>query len=500
MNARTICFGLAVALASMARVAVAQPEVEWERTYGGNSADELRCLLKTSDGGFLLGGSTEIGNNDTDIWLVKTDSEGTPIWDKTYGYNNLDKCRALYENEDSTLIVASSVSLPGRYTDFGIMKMTPEGDTLWTCYFGGFEQEWPFRILKTPDHGYLILGFTLSFGNGSLDAWLLKINENGDSLWSRTYGGYGPDSGHDILAVDDQNYLIVGKSQVPNRGEQIYLVKINSIGDVIWEKYYGNTGNDSGTKIIMNRDGNLSILGTAQAIGNEPFYDMLYLELSSDGDSLWSSTYGTRGQDYGMSHIQLADHGFVLLGYSTTYEIGRYELFVVRIDRMGETIWSGNFGRNPQRYCSGIEIIYEDIPDYFDVNLVIAGTCFPQQDGNRDYFLLKTTPDPVSVRESQVVAPFALHLAQPYPNPFNSTVTIPFSFSPINRGATGVVRMAIFDPLGRQVADFSPRLPQLIAANRHSLTWNASGMPAGQYIVRLEAGNQQLSQRLSLVK
>jgi len=108
----------------------------------------------------------------------------------------------------------------------------------------------------------------------------------------------------------------------------------------------------------------------------------------------------------------------------------------------------------------------------------------------------KSCPPPNERADESVLEVVNLNLSA-YPNPFNSTVTIPFSFAAINRGKRS---LAIFDPLGRRVADFSPCLPQLIAANRHSLTWNASGMPAGQYIVRLEAGNQQLSQRLSLAK
>ena len=494
MNTRRICpinreavgiaVGLVVLLALTAGVALAQPEVEWERTYGGDSSDHCNVFMEIENDGYYLAGYTTQFNANGDFFVVRTDQEGNLQWSRRYDneVSGTEEVTAIVEAQDSGAIIAGKVSVTegDNHTDVcRMMHIGRDGEVVWVRDYRELLHDCIDMILTSAGE-YAVIGHS----PGEDLYKLVFLDADGDTIRTRSINDAPV---REMIELMGGGFALTGGFGNAHTS-YISLIRLNQAGDVIsvTERHEDGEALLMATDLIEALDGRILISG--QRLDHQNESQFLIDVFDSDGEFVSSRVYGPNWAGECTSLIKAQGGGFTMTG-----DVASSYPWLLRTNNEGDSIWSVSI---LGEQCLGAIGITQTVNGSY----MLAGTTRNPEGEVQDFFLIKTTPDPVSVREPQVVAPFALHLAQPYPNPFNSTVTIPFSFGPINRGATGVVRMAIFDPLGRRVADFSPRLPQLISANRHSLTWNASGMPAGQYIVILQAGNQQLSQRLSLVK
>jgi hypothetical protein len=269
------------------------------------------------------------------------------------------------------------------------------------------------------------------------------------------------------------------------------LIRTDENGDSLWSNTYGGESYEHCSSSILTREEGFALAGSTDSFGsgNGDFWLVL---TDTDGDSLWSRTYGGGNREFSTSVIQMVDGGFVLAGQTNTFRAGHAGFWLVRTNSIGDSLWSSSYGVNFD-ICQSLILM----PDR---GFVLTGNTTSSGAGNHDFYLVKTTPDPVSVRDSHsTLNPLTFNLYPAYPNPFNSTVTIPFG---VGAHRDAPLRLAVFDPLGRRVAELIPMglVNGPYTAGKYSTVWDASGVPAGQYVVRLEAGNQQLSQRLSLVK
>jgi len=501
MNARKVCLGLAVALAMAlsAGVAIAQPEKVWSRSYGGNGFDKLNGIVQAPDGGFVATGvSDSVSAGGTDVWLMKINEAGDLLWRKSFGGADIDGGNTIIATDSGYVILGYTRSFgAGRY-DFWLIGTDLDGDSLWSHTYGFDGDDIGESIIHCRSGGFAICGRRELIANGACEGWIIRTDELGDSLWSSIHEtDWASEDYHRLIQTADEGFVATGFSVQRHGVQNYFIVRYDSLGAEMWNRGYGvDVGNnnrdyssDQCYAVTQTQDGGFALAGYTELIGTDT--NIWLLRLDENGDSLWSSYYGGARTDVCFSMINRDDGGFLIGGYTFSYGSGESDILAIRTDADGRLMWRQTYGSENWEYGAYAML------DLGADGIIMVGTNGPDEGNDNNGYIVKTTPDPVSVRDPQVVAPFALQLEQPFPNPFNATVTIPFSFAAINRGKQS---LAIFDPLGRRLADFSPRLPQLIAANRHSLTWNASGMPAGQYIVRLEAGNQQLSQRLSLVK
>ncbi len=199
------------------------PATEWSRTYGGTSDDFARDLVQTVDGGYAIGGETNsFGNGSWDFWLVKTDANGNMEWNKTYGDDDND--------------IAKSVVL-------------------------------------TSDGGYAITGRTNSFGAGGYDFWLVKTNSTGHEQWNKTYGGPNLDYADSVLQTVNRGYTIAGHTKSFGvGGEDIWLVKTDATGNMMWNKTYGGPNDDSADSLVQNYHGMYAMAGlTHSDVGDRDF-------------------------------------------------------------------------------------------------------------------------------------------------------------------------------------------------------------------------------------
>jgi hypothetical protein len=246
------------------------PDTLWTRTYGGLYPDEGWSVQQTADGGYIIAGETEsFGAGDYDIYLIKTDSLGDTLWTKTYGGMDNDRSWSVQQTSDSGYIVVGMTASFG--TDFEyvyVIKTNSLGDTVWTKTYGGGFFDFGYSVEQTNDDGYIIGGSTSSFGAGWYDVYLIKTDALGDTNWTNTYGGADGDIGLQLATTTDGGYIITGYTLSFGAGNgDVYLIKTDSIGDTMWTTTYGGTDDDYGYSVWQTSDSGYIIAGMTRSFG-----------------------------------------------------------------------------------------------------------------------------------------------------------------------------------------------------------------------------------------
>jgi gliding motility-associated-like protein len=376
---------------------IAQPTVDWDRTYGGSSWETLNNALKTEDEGFLLIGSTsspkgrevsEVGNG-MDFWVVRIDSTGNKLWDKRYSSNDssyTDICHSAIQNTDGYLLVGEKNTGINNYTDnpidghreYWIVQIRPDGSKMWEKTFGGDGEDIAFSIVRLPDGNYLIGGHSDSpiSGNktaplkGKRDIWLIKIKPNGDVIWDRTYGGNSNDEfpiGM-IVTKDDNVVFACGTTSSQNgdisrklQGSKDYwMLKISPTnGDIIWEKNFGGEDVDEPRNIIELTDGSIVVCGNSWSTNfgdkTSPNYgqsDYWIIKLDKDGKKLWDKSFGGNSNDFAINLDQNKTGSFLVCGQSLSLPSGNkedslkgaFDFWILYLKENGDLIWEKNIG------------------------------------------------------------------------------------------------------------------------------------------------------------
>ncbi|MCF7809999.1 T9SS type A sorting domain-containing protein [bacterium] len=478
---------LSIFLFTSAATIHAQPDSLWSRTYGEHDIDECDSMILTAEGGFILGGVTRTSVPDNfDMWLVKTDVEGNPQWSRSYGGSESEVCHSVIQTNNEGYILTGFTSSYGvGERDIWMVKINADGDSLWSRTFGGSELDVCKSIIQTVDGGYALAGLTQSFGAGGYDMWLVKTNADGDSLWSRTFGGSELDVCKSIIQTVDGGYALAGYTESFGAGgRDMWLVKTDADGDSLWSRTFGGRDSESCHSILQTGDEGFTLAGCTESFGSGE-YDMWLVKTDNAGDSLWSSTYGGDEREDCFSVIQTTDDGYTLAGmmYSADTE---EDMLLVRTDVNGDSLWSRSFGGELLDDC-------QSIIQMEDGSYALAGRTLSYGAGFTDFWLVQTGPDPVFVSsESFNPHPSSFILQPAFPNPFNSFTNIRFDL-PLSSD----VSVSILDLNGRSVATL---LDNHLNAGNHSLIWNAKDHPAGVYLCRVDAGGVSLTRKLLLVK
>ncbi len=270
--------------------------VSWQKSIGFSGADQGFSIIQTSDGGYFVGGIIDVtasggeGNSKMahayvkhaggDYWGLKLASDGSLQWRKYFGGKNTDTCYDVIETDDGFILVGSSDSIDvdingnkGSY-DFWIVKIDKEGKLLWEKSLGGKEIDEAYSIVKTSDGNLIIAGESRSNDQdvtelkGAADVWVVKIDYNGDILWQKTFGGSSFDVARSIAATRDSGFVITGSSRSldkdvnENKGENdIWILKINSTGKLLWQKTIGGTGIDFAYGVAELQDNSIVVVG-----------------------------------------------------------------------------------------------------------------------------------------------------------------------------------------------------------------------------------------------
>jgi len=248
----------------------ANGNVQWRKTYGGIGWDEAHSVVQTSDGGYAIAGITlSFGAGSYDFWLVKTDASGNQQWNRTYGGTSWDWASAMVQTTDGGFAIAGYTNSYGVGSyDFWLVKTDVYGNEEWNKTYGGTSNEFALSVVQTGDGGYALAGNTLSYGGGGFDFWLVKTDASGNQQWNRAYGGAGNDYGTSVVQTVDQGYALVGSTYSFGAGSNdFWLVKIDSIGNVQWNQTYGGTSGDGASALVQTNDGGFAMAGYTSSYG-----------------------------------------------------------------------------------------------------------------------------------------------------------------------------------------------------------------------------------------
>ena len=373
------------------------PDTMWTKTYtcSGTSYDLGFSVQQTTDGGYIIVGETDsLGVDSMEIWLIKIDVDGDTMWTRTYGGVDDDYCRSVKQTTDGGYIIAGSTQsfIIGNIAAY-IIKVNANGDTLWTKVLGGPNVDLLESVQQTTDGGYIFAGSTSSFGAGSRDVWLIKTDANGDTLWTKTYGGVDYDRGGSVQQTIDGGYIVVGSTS--SYGEpfgDVWLIKTDTIGDTLWTKTFGGPALDFGSSVQQTSDSGYITTGFTESYG-AGFRDVWLIKTDVNGDTLWTKTYGGIYLDRGISVQQTSDGGYIVGGFTESFGPGDVAMYLIRTDTAGDTLWTATYGGD-------ISDMGWMVQQTSDRGYIFVGSTNSFGSGECDIYLIKVAPDTFGIKET----------------------------------------------------------------------------------------------------
>jgi hypothetical protein len=237
--------------------------VQWAKTYGGTLADIAHSVQQTSDGGYIVAGYTWSFGTGGDILLIKTDANGNVQWAKTYGGTNNDYAFSVRQTPDGGYIVAGTTNSFGAgWSDIFLIKTDAFGNVQWAKTYGEAGYDEALSVRQTSDGGYIVASWTNSFGAGGGDVFLIKTNASGNLQWAKTYGGVNDDIAYSVQQTSDGGYIVAGATYSFGAGSNdVFLVKIDTFGNLQWVKTYGGTGSYQARSVQQTSDGGYIVAG-----------------------------------------------------------------------------------------------------------------------------------------------------------------------------------------------------------------------------------------------
>lgn len=303
----------------------------WMKIYGGMADDKSSAIYQTTDGGYIIVGTTSsfgpgFGRN---IWLLKLDATGNEEWNNTYGGIYPDTGDQVQQTTDGGYIIIGWTN-SFDVDDLFIVKTDANGVEQWHRTYGGPEHDFGDYVLETDD-GYLLLGSTYSYGAGNADIWLIKTDSRGIEFWNKTIGTSKDEYCDKIIKLDHNGYILVG-----TRVSDMLLIKIDNQGNEEWSKMYQDIGS---CDIQLSPDGGYYILGVFSF--NDTYgWGSILLRVDSNGNIIWSKIF--EKMDF-RSFQKTNDDGFVLIGYKESLLYG-YEILLTKIKDDGRIQWSRTYG------------------------------------------------------------------------------------------------------------------------------------------------------------
>ena len=592
----------------------------WDKTIGGDQVDALASVAFTSDGSYLLGGSSASGKSGDkteankrveskgdsyDYWLVKVKDETTPTttqWNKRYGGKGRDNFTGVIKTTDGGYLSGGytesgisgdkSQASQGK-NDYWIVKSDQNGKKQWEKRYGGNEDDYLNRVIQTQEGGYLLAGSSYSgksgdkseASRGDRDYWLVKVDAQGNKEWDKAYGGSGQDELQKVVQLASGEYVLGGSSGSPVSGDQtqlsqgftdLWLVKVSASGTKLWDKRYGGPNSENLGSFTETSDGGF-FLGSNTGPGKggdktQPGWngtDIWAVKTDQDGNLLWEKTLGGYGQEGVFSVRQIPGGNLYLAGITNSRVNGEvsqtsrggYDYWLVLLDKAGTKLWDKRFGGSKDdvlrasTYTPEGHIILagtsssntsgdksqdsQGTGDYWVVevdangqkvqdqgfggsgydelrtvtrtrdgglllggrsNSGVSGDRTQPSQGRTDYWLVKVAPIANSVvaartatlREEAALVAEDISLTA-YPNPFPERVSIRFTLP-----QTQPVTVRVLDGQGKEITTLFQQ--EAHANQTYQVEWEATQQTNGLYLLQLQTPTKRNTQKLLLSK
>ena len=310
----------------------------WEKTYGGKNIDKIFSLIPTTNHNYTVAGYTESkGAGKADGWLLKLDSQGNKLWEKTYGGSNGDVFKSLIQTTDGGYAVAGyTYSCGAGHSDGWLLKLDSQGNKLWEKTYGGRMYDVVESLIQTPDGGYMAAIRTGAASAGDADGWLLKLDSQGNKLWEKTYGGNDWDSLTSLVYTLDDGYMIAGYTNSYGAGHSDgWLLKLDSQGNKLWEKTFGGSERDSFSSLISTSDAGFVLAGNTRSKGTGEANAWI-IKLDSESNKLWERNYIINPSIWVGFILQTYDGGYVTAGWTSGPKgFGSADAWLLKLDERG---------------------------------------------------------------------------------------------------------------------------------------------------------------------
>ena len=366
---------------------------EWHRTYGGKRNESGRSVLQTSDNGYIITGrTTTFGAGKDDVWLIKTNSEGKEEWNKTFGDKGSEYGNSLHQVSSGGFIISgytepklgffSSLSKKRKNSDVLLIKTDQSGNEIWSKTFGGEAEDKGMAVVETIGGGFAIAGYKSSEANGWGNAWLIKTYADGNKEWDQTYGGRGSDGAYSVQQTNTGGYILVGYTNAyGNGGDDIWLIKTNFHGHKEWSRVFGGSQNEYGRSVRETGDGSYIIVGETNSFGSGN-YDIYLVKVDTAGNKLWDHTFGGLGDDIGYEVRETADGGCIIAGRTRSFGRGGDDAWLIKTNFLGEKEWSKFYGGSEYDFGRSVQ-------QTVDGGYIMAGGTSSYGSGNTDVWLVK---------------------------------------------------------------------------------------------------------------
>jgi hypothetical protein len=500
-------FILSIFILSFINANAQAPGIEWQKCLGGSALDEANSIFQTQDGGYIMAGNSNSNDGDVsgnhgfdDYWIVKLDALGNINWQKSLGGSGYDRATSIIQTQDGDYIVAGythsndgDVSGNNGIADSWIVKLDSLGNIIWQKSLGGSNWDATSSIIQTQDGGYIFAGASgsidgdVSGNHGGRDYWIVKLDALGGISWQKSLGGSGNDDALSIIQTQDGGYIVAGVSPSNdgdvsgNNGDEDYwIVKLDALGDITWQKSLGGSSSDYANSITQTQDGGYIVAGGSHSndgnvIGNHGLFDYWIVKLDTLGNISWKKSLGGNADDLAHSITQAQDGGYIVAGTAISNDgdvigsHGNYDYWIVKLDDLGNTSWQKSLGGTEWDEC-------RSITQTQDMGYIVVGTTQSDDSdvsgnhGVEDYWIVKLAPDSMASGTNQNIP--SLTSLTLYPNPVSEMLTLELE------GKTQE-NYQIFDLQGKVVLQG--------VLNQGKNLVNIAGLAKGSYVIRTES-------------
>ena len=497
------------------------PLIEWQRSFGGSELEVPKSIIQASDGSLVI--ASFAFSNDLDlidnvdernVWLMKMTTEGEVIWQKFYGSIGGSLPRlTIRESTDGGFVVATRIlaAAQGISCDVTSMqgwvfKVDANGEMVWEKCLGGSEDDGLSSIEQTFDNGYILCGGSrssdgdLTSNNGWNDIWVVKLDSEGSVIWSRNYGGTGMEGGIDAIQLIDGNYLVAASGRSDDllfadcnpyfaTNDTGFLLKLDQNGDVLWKRCFGGTSTDIIWGVAQDQNGTIWVIGYTYSIDGDIEVhhgqaDAWLVKFSSDGQLLANKCYGGTENDFFHDILPMNDT-ILVLGYTNSINgdisnnYGSNDVWLVAVQDELELITEKNYGGSDQDHGFGL-VESNDGAIAFCASSYSSDFDVTSNYGSGDSWIVKLKPWAVGIEEGVYGPSLSL-----FPNPANDHLYIT-----LNGLSEDEVEIVVIDAVGRVVTS------DVLASGTSSATMSLNGLASGTYQIRaITSGSRTLCSR-----
>jgi len=416
---------------TMSVISQSIPDSLWSKTLGNDYTDEFTdiTLSSNSPNEFVAVGTSESFENYDDIWIVKMDYSGNVLWEKKYGGIGSDVASAIKATSDGGYIICgysdSYLTTPGNDYNIVLLKIDQNGDSLWWKEFGVNTNEWDFSsdIIVTSDNGFVLSCETHSYGALSRDLYIIKTDSDGNQEWSTVVNEAYLDISNEIQETIDNGYIICGGMGTGVSSQYVpYLVKLNSAGTVVWQKHYSSINNigifGEIRSLVVNPDGSYTLLANIRTTDLDDIDDFTLIKVDNMGDTIWVKEYNDPGYDFGFKLKRLANNGYLMIGESFEQNEDYSSIHVMKTDSLGNINWKKNYKLKDDAHNAYSFTFLNDS------SIVIVGKINQKNSGYlTDGFIIKLSKIGTSTVINESISDNEILM---YPNPSSGIINIDF--------------------------------------------------------------------------